>query len=50
MAFPEIFVKGAEKAVMFIIIIYIYTVCIKIKVIHFQRPIVLKSIDLNICM
>ena len=26
------------------------TVCIKIKVINFQRPIVLKSIDLNICM
>ena len=26
------------------------TVCVKIKVIHFQRPIVLKSIDLNICM
>ena len=26
------------------------TVCIKIKVFHFQMPIVLKSIDLNICM
>ena len=26
------------------------TVCINIKVIHFQRPIGLKSIDLNICM
>ena len=28
----------------------IYTVRIKIKVIHIQRPIVLKSIDLKICM
>ena len=28
----------------------LYTVCIKIKVIHFQMPIVLNSIDLNICM
>ena len=27
-----------------------YTVRIKIKVIHIQRPIVLKSIDLKICM
>ena len=28
----------------------LYTVRIKIKVIHIQRPIVLKSIDLKICM
>ena len=28
----------------------IYTVRIKIKVIHIQRPIVLKTIDLKICM
>ena len=28
----------------------VYTVRIKIKVIHIQRPIVLKSIDLKICM
>ena len=31
-------------------IIWIYTVRIKIKVIHIQRPIVLKSNDLKICM
>ena len=28
----------------------LYTVRIKIKVIHIQKPVVLKSIDLNICM
>ena len=32
------------------IYVYIYTVRIKIKVIHIQRPIVLKTIDLKICM
>ena len=33
---------------IFAVKIFLHTVCIKIKVIHFQRPIVLTSINLNL--